>query len=90
MTDKPEIRFLDVKEFDENTIRWMFDKNGKRIGVCQTLTMTSDEFKQRYPEAALKAENPPEDYPGQNYFHEHNPRVKQAEESFRKNLDIDA
>jgi len=58
MTDHPEIQYLDIREFDDETIRWIFDQNGKLIGAAQTRIMTREELERLYPEALNKVQNP--------------------------------
>jgi hypothetical protein len=47
---KPEIRYVEIREFDKETIGWMFDKDGNRTGFSQTVKMTLEELKKIYPD----------------------------------------
>jgi hypothetical protein len=47
---KPEIRYVEIREFDKETIGWMFDKNGNRTGFGQTVKMTREELERLYPD----------------------------------------
>jgi len=50
MTDKPEIRFLEITKLTAEDIVWIFDKDGKRTGFGQTVQMTKEELEKTYPE----------------------------------------
>jgi hypothetical protein len=45
----PEIKTMQVMPFDQETIDWMFDRQGRRTHLIRGKTVTREELLKMYP-----------------------------------------
>jgi hypothetical protein len=52
-TAHPFVQYVDIKEFDEEIIRWMFDNQGRRTGFAQVLVMSREDIERIWGKSAI-------------------------------------